>query len=127
MKVLLYKCENELAPIGGPFGYLYSIKKYRDDINDSELLFKEKDWKYNKSIIDKIVGHLVYPNSRSARNIYFTLSKRFPNKVEMLNKYDIVHFHSTEDMFRERKNLSKYNGIVVLTSHSPKVSYKDLF
>lgn len=125
MKALLYKCEDELAPIGGPFGYLYSIKKYRDEIGDKEICFKTNEWKYNKTLFDRIIGRIRYPRSIQARNIYFTFHKNAPNMLEELNNYDIVHFHSTEDMFRERENLKSYKGLVVLTSHSPKVSYKE--
>ena len=37
-----------------------------------------------------------------------------------------MHFHSTQEMFLERKNLENFKGIVVLTSHSPKVAYKEI-
>ncbi|SFG80536.1 glycosyltransferase family 4 protein [Oribacterium sp. WCC10] len=125
MKILLYKCEDELAPVGGPFGYLYNVKKYRDEIGDNEILFKKNVWKYNKNFFDKIIGRLEFPHSAHARHIYSIFKKKVPNMLTEFNNYDIVHFHTTEDMFRERENLKSYNGLVVLTSHSPKVTYKE--
>lgn len=37
-----------------------------------------------------------------------------------LNQYDVVHFHNVKDMYESRTSLESYQGIVVLTSHSPK-------
>lgn len=51
------------------------------------------------------------------------VSKRAP--VD-LSKYDLVHFHSTEDMYYVRGELERYTGKVVLTSHSPCAYHKEL-
>ena len=126
MKILIYKCEDELAPIGGPSGYLYSIKQYRDKINDLDLFFKKDDWKFEKNIIDKIIARLRYSYSEQARNLFTVFHKRIDDREKDFNQYDMIHFHTTEEMYLERNNLKGYKGVVVLTSHSPKVAYKEI-
>lgn len=126
MKILIYKCEDELAPIGGPSGYLYSIKQYRDKINDLDLFFKKDDWKFEKNIIDKIIARLRYSYSAHARNLFTVFHKRIDDREKDFNQYDMIHFHTTQEMYLERNNLKGYKGVVVLTSHSPKVAYKEI-
>ena len=109
MKILIYKCEDELAPIGGPSGYLYSIKQYRDKINDLDLFFKKNDWKFKKNIIDKIIARLRYSYSEQARNIFTVFHKRIDDREKDFNQYDMIHFHTTEEMYLERNNLKGWH------------------
>lgn len=39
MKVLIYAFESELAPKGGPLGYLFNLKKAVDANNDDSITF----------------------------------------------------------------------------------------
>ena len=41
------------------------------------------------------------------------------DNTNFFNEYDVVHFHRTSDMYKQRKSLEKYKGIVLITSHSP--------
>ena len=126
MRVLIYKCEDELAPIGGPAGYLYNIKQYRDDKNDNEILFKNSKWRFQKNILEKIVSRLKYPWSEQARNLFAIFHRENYGSVNNFDGFDLVHFHTTHELYLERHNLDKYEGKVILTSHSPKVAYKEI-
>ena len=40
--------------------------------------------------------------------------------------YDVIHFHTTLEMYKNRKSLKNYSGVVVLTSHTPMVTHKEI-
>lgn len=127
MKVLVFLEENKLSPRGGPYGvgyyYYYEMKKRGDkclsflsgDIK-SELLRKngQKITRYFPSVLNKM--------QRSIRQI-ISIRRMFKNNNSIptidYSQYDIIHFHTTLDLYKERKNLENYNGIVILSSHSP--------
>ena len=45
MKTLIYFFEKYISPSGGPSGYLYNLKKRRDELSDNEIVFlNEKDF-----------------------------------------------------------------------------------
>lgn len=44
-----------------------------------------------------------------------------------LNHYDIVHFHSTLDMYNARDSLKGYHGKVLLSSHSPTLLSSEIY
>lgn len=49
------------------------------------------------------------------------------NKVDVdITQYDAIHFHKTEDMYLCRESLERYDGKVILTSHTPCVPYKEI-
>jgi glycosyltransferase involved in cell wall biosynthesis len=49
------------------------------------------------------------------------------NSLVDFNDYDIVHFHSTLDMYNVRDSLKKFDGKVILTSHSPELKSKEAY
>ena len=125
MKELIYLDENALSPAGGPLGVGYYIneeaKKAGDDCIEfikSNPKVKEKEGKQKKILykfprLTKIV--------RSVRHIKDYRNMLYSPSVEMnkFDDYDVVHFHTTSDMYKQRKNLENYKGVVLLTSHSP--------
>lgn len=124
MKALIYFPRNMLQPKGGPAGYLYNlyseISKVRDDFY---LLPDEFDITENKKL-----RNIMPDRIKDIRRLLYILKtlKRHKKPAVDLNDYDIIHFHSTEEMFYAREALKDYHGITVLTSHTPCVLYKEL-
>lgn len=130
MRTLIYYKTENLKPIGGPSGYLYNLYQEIKSNKDKELFFLDQS-NTRISIIDKILRILYRcycrvicrnPRIRFLKNVLFW-SKT--SGIVNLEKYDAVHFHSTLDMYSERRQLNKYKGIVILTTHSPTVFYKE--
>lgn len=143
MKILIWDLEIPLVNKGGPSGYLFNIKEYLDNEYKgrkeiyflSELLFDKNKINSNNS--------LSKPQSRKD-DLYLKL-KPFLNKLKLvkilktykvfsiwykilsksviknldLNEFDIIHFHSSVCLLRASNILKGYNGIKILTTHSP--------
>ena len=110
MKVLIYKYISDLKPVGGSCGYCFNIYQelLRRDIKSIEFVSSSKPENKKKS------------NSLSK---YFSsfFGQLFSKETDDLdyNLYDVIHFHSTKELYRCRKKLKKYKGKVILTTHSP--------
>lgn len=132
MKVLIYAFESELAPKGGPLGYLFNLKKAVDANNDDSITFIKDDFKYKK-VKQKINGiknvwlrKVLVQFKLLAKYWLLLYGKKHTSQVD-LSKFDIVHFHSTFDMYSVRDSLVNYQGKVVLTSHSPTLLSKEIY
>lgn len=125
MKILIFLEEDKLAPIGGPLGVGYHILQTIKHENICNIHFlpgnaqkqaketAQKKWLYKHKLLTRIV--------RSLRHIAeYNRMINHPNDIsDFLNQYDIVHFHSTMDMYKHRLSLKKYKGKVLISSHSP--------
>lgn len=133
MKVLIYLEEDRIAPVGGPLGVGYHIHQavqkngidYIDflpaNVQKMKKESSQKKWLYKHKRLTKIV--------RSVRHI-MEYNKMFNSPLdnsEFLNQYDIVHFHRTSDMYKQRKSLENYKGKVIVTSHSPVPLAQELY
>ncbi len=130
MKVLIYFSLSKLAPIGGPSGYLYGLKKALDNLHNEKITIdflhenvsptknelKSIAKRNHKPIVKQAVK--IYRSLRGARTLNMILTKQSSPKVN-LNDYDVIHFHSTKDYYLLRDALKEYRGITILTSHSP--------
>ncbi|OWP83730.1 hypothetical protein BWK59_08915, partial [Flavobacterium davisii] len=47
------------------------------------------------------------------------------NNIDV-NQYEVIHFHTTFDLYRYKKYLDNFKGKIVLTSHSPKLPHQEL-
>lgn len=133
MKVLLFRKAEALKPVGGPEGYLYNIKVMKDSLKDSEICFLSNN-KFGSSLNYLILRTLYLLKRKLSKertkneavwgieNVIW--KSKISGQVD-LKPFDVVHFHETCEMFAQKKNLEKYNGIVILTSHSPKVLFKE--
>lgn len=126
MKVLIYYNINNLAPIGGPSGYLYGLKQSLKELNDTDIVidFLQGN-KSNNKIKKNLVNHKVltkllkvYRSINKIKTINKILTRQEVANLD-LNQYDIIHFHTTKDYYCLRSELEKYKGKIVLTSHSP--------
>lgn len=135
MKVLIYFNKNELAPTGGPKGYLYNL--YNELVNENIdcIDFLDIDITNNESIktkiqnkipkrVKRIIKKVAGKSEYNYIKIFLSNSKR--ESVVDLNKYDIVHFQSAMSMYNTQDSLKNYKGLVLLTSHSPKAAFKEI-
>lgn len=114
--LLIYFPQNKLAPKGGPAGYLHSLTgQLKKEGFEFELLPNVED-SYVEGFRDKIPKRL--KDFRRALKACVLHRASIEPAVDF-NKYDIIHFHSTEDLYLCRKALESYKGKVILTSHSP--------
>lgn len=124
MKLIFYP-ENRLAPIGGPAGYLYNLKKGLEGrANDVAFLPAVADAYTDNSFLRRIVPHRLMEKRRLRNALRLPHAKSVvPNEYY---DYEVIHFHETKSMYLCRDFLEHYTGKVVLTSHSPCVYHKEL-
>ncbi len=130
MKVLIFRKENLLKPIGGPSGYLYNLRKGLDSIEFEDVEISFLPAEYEPQNLKK--------NAKQSNNFFvkkmlyfFRMYKHIKRVISCLGQikkspvkfddFDIVHFHSTMEMYGVRKELEHYKGKVLLTSHSPQL------
>lgn len=129
-KILIYKEEHKLKPIGGPVGYLYNLRQELGNKKNSNIDFitcENSSFKQEriKKIIPKRMKNLIAGIYR--RQLFGRLLSNAPKISSVdLSGYDIVHFHSTLDMYKVKDSLESYSGIVVLTTHCPKAPHLEI-
>ena len=135
MKVLIFMDKTKLAPTGGPVGYCYNIKEYIDCYgSDVEIHFlnesEESKPASNKKGLKAILLKFLNKHARWFMNYRFyngIINKnQHAVKIDDINSYDFIHFHTTLDLYRERKELDGYTGKVIITSHSPIPSHMEI-
>ncbi len=129
--VLIYFNEYHLKPIGGPAGYLYNLKNELDNkkITNVHFISGEDKNKKKKELLHrmpKIMQRGYYFIVR-IKNRKYLLSNHEKRSVVDLKKYDIIHFHSTISLYKCKDSLKDYKGKVILTSHSPKPMFLELY
>ena len=130
MKTLIYFYEDFMKPSGGPSGYLYNLKKRRDELGDKEIVFlSKKEFRRpvlygSRNRLHKLFGtdKTLPENARRVEQVIYESEMNGPFD---LNEYDIVHFHNTFDLYSQKKNLENFKGKVLLTSHTPMVPHKE--
>lgn len=132
MSVLIYYHSDQLAPRGGPAGYLYNLRlglgdhspvSFLPDLPMSSLQWQQKVKKWPGNIRDfaaalhhkKMYSDLL-DDTGDHRSLY----------ESTFDKYDMIHFHSTYTMFRVRDSLRDYRGQVLLTSHCPQPLHTEI-
>lgn len=131
-KILIYLNKEELKPCGGPIGYNYNLFQEFKKRNISNIFYlngKKGNFSSVKSVIDKIRPKIIrdiVSIIKSIINKIIILYSPNKNAVVNINQYDIIHFHSTVDIYRCKNDLKHYNGKVVLTSHSPTLPSKEM-
>ena len=132
-KVLIYLYKDNLAPVGGHYGYNYNLNCQLEKMNVRNIHFietnKGNNEKYNqglKNISNKYIKLFLIILKNIIRKGQLFWGRNHYAVVD-LNQYDIVHFQSTYWMYVCRDSLKDYKGKVVLTSHSPTLLSKEVF
>ena len=124
---------SELAAVGGPRGYVYNLKTELDKSECANICFiesgREKINKYKNKIENLKSGKFkrFLVTLKSIVKHWLLLHGRHHNAIVDINEYDVVHFHSTLDMYAARDSLKNYCGKVALTSHSPTLLSKEIY
>lgn len=129
MKILIYADKNKLKPIGGPYGYLFNLAKGIESENISDIHFLNENDNIEEHS-NKPFGIVMNKKVKNSLWIYYYISKALlgngNESTEDFERYDAIHFHSTVDLYNNRKKLEHYKGRVILTSHSPKAFYLEV-
>lgn len=134
MDSLIFYREDALKPVGGPAGYLYNIKKIRDEQKDKNIHFLTGNYKESSlgylikysMFVPRIILSRIIKENDAILNVRKVIYKsKISGRIE-LNKYSAIHFHSVLDLYSQKKNLENYKGKIIFTSHSPKTFYKEL-
>lgn len=119
-RVLMWMSESELKPVGGPSGYLYNIYQHKLSNEDVQISFLPPA--KVKNVRRKSVMNLLKERFRNFEFIALInyLLKKIEDPVNIdFSSLDVIHFHDTISLFRAREIINKFQGIVILTSHSP--------
>lgn len=134
MKVLVYLSETELKPQGGPFAVGYYYKQEQDKRKENFIEFLPG----SKTIMAKkrSLGHRLltllpscinqmYWDNKQAKSLKNFVDYPKPYADIDFKEYDIIHFHSSFHLYREKNKLKDYKGIVILQTHSPLPQYQE--
>ncbi len=139
MKVLIW---NEVIKerSGGPPSYLYNLKKsvelnqlqnniyfFYDILKNDSLYDLTQD--KNSSLIGflkKNISKRLLGNLKISKYIKWLEDYKNQKQLVDFNQFDLIHFHSTFDLYRNLFFLKNYKGKVLLSSHSPKIYFKEI-
>ena len=127
MKILVFLEEEKLTPKGGPYavGYYYyqEMKRRGESVMDFIHINSEAESQHSRysRLASKLPSFLlsIVHTIRISKAVNNLLDGPSDTIDIDLNKYDILQFHDTRSMFRYRKQLTEYKGLVLLQSHSP--------
>ncbi len=137
-KVLIYATLEDLKPKGGPSGYLHNLIDYFSSGKSNEInieFLKNQDKRLSDySNVNLNITKLVFSNKLIRRylklvNIYIPfytyIKMRFSIGDSRISPYEFIHFHSTREMYQNRKILKdKY---IILQSHSPVPIHQEMY
>lgn len=120
INVLIWRTIPTIKPYGGPDGYLYNIyNSLKNEVVENLNIDFLPTLNSKKTLRSKLY-EFMYKRSKYFRYYYFQrlLFKSTNHRID-LSKYDFIHFHDTTSLFIARYDLEKFNGKVLLTTHSP--------
>lgn len=122
--------EGLLEKRGGPIGYNYALKTQLEKMGVKNIEYipspkRNKKKSKRSNIRTTWYGKILKLIRDFCRTFWELYGKSKKAEVD-LNQYDVVHFHSTKEMFLVKDSLKDYKGTVILTTHSPEVYYKEL-
>lgn len=129
-KVLIWDARIPLKNCGGPSGYLFQIKvQLLDEPNDQIYFLSDYLPIIEEPLSDKYktVSNIsnfsnFFRVIRHIFSVYRLTHHPFPKELLdniNLNEFTHIHFHVSLDYYNARHLLRKYQGVIILTSHSP--------
>lgn len=129
-QVLIWDLNFKLKNSGGPAGYLYNIKTYIDtQVKESHITFLSEIYSKSQQIKNskiaektkRINNWFLQPLTDIYRTLRFLRNKSNREILQFvdLSSFDVIHFHSSIDLYLASDIISEYKGIILLTSHSP--------
>lgn len=135
MKTLIFMKESDLRPAGGPAGFCYNILQEikRQKIDDIEFLPSDTEKRVKQIGLYRKITKWI-PGWLNAAQIAVRRKMEYQRMIEAptvhpidFSSYDVIHFHSTISLYKHRKDLEKYRGKVILTTHSPVPQHQEIF
>lgn len=124
MNCLIYFDVSNLAPVGGPAGYLYGLKQGLDEIGCKQIEFLSTQSR-TKSVVKSMNASFVKVLGKAA--VYSRAIGPMNHRAKVnIDRYDFVHFHVVKDMYEARDSLNEYKGNVLFTPHSPCAPYSEV-
>lgn len=123
IEILEYINIHALRPTGGPVGYVYELYK-ADNLNGNKLSYL--DIPTNNGVLKNNTAGFIKDIIRKIWYLKIILIGRRCDVIES-NEYDIIHFHTTLDLYNNRRSVQRFNGKTVLTSHSPTLASKEIY
>ena len=119
---------------GGPSTYLYNLKQELNSSNFpidylSDILSiqsQKTDLPKGKRDSTRVPNFLLKV-FRYLRSLKYALNGYSPIEYILqidLNDYKAIHFHSTHDLIKARKQIKDYKGKIILTTHTPCPPYQ---
>lgn len=126
-KILIWNTFPLLERAGGPSTYLYHLREYFRSDDQLEVTFlRDRDevavassGPAKKSFIPKRLRDFVRVNQNLSRGLHGYNQPTAGLQSSDLSVYDLIHFHSTVELYQAIPLLENYQGKVVLTSHTP--------
>lgn len=128
MKTLIYWATDELEPVGGPRGYLYNLRSGLGDCKQVDFLPPAHP--SGRAEKPKLRKKLAKCAPLRDLHLLLKLSGMRSRSVDApvdFSQYDIVHFHSTADMYSCRRFLDDFDGVCLLTSHTPCAPHEEFY
>lgn len=120
MKILEYVNEDKVKPIGGPCGYVYNLAKDFPTKDDNIFFNTQTEVSSKIQKLKKYFPNAIVEVAKALKETKFVKKiLEGDETISKMNDYDIIHFHSAFDLERCKNALSKYNGKIVLTIHTP--------
>lgn len=130
--ILIWNTFPLLERAGGPSTYLFHLRNFLKNnpsplnitfLTNNEFYKNKYKTQPQKSIVPQIVRDFVRVNQNLKRSIE-SYKKPISNPVlEMLDTYDVIHFHSTVELYQAIPLIKNFKGTIALTSHTPMAPY----
>lgn len=125
-KVLVYFNERYLAPKGGPAAVCYYYQQEQKKRGDGIFEFLQDNKEMSSS--NKKMPFSTIINDLHSLGATIKILYTKPRGVKYnLNSYNLIHFHSTDSLYRARTSLEQYKGLILLQSHSPEPRGREMF
>lgn len=121
MKIAIMNYAGKSPNRGGPAGYLNNLYTGAEKIHNFPDFLHVEDFDTPKTIAteqQKKKTNNKFITCIKELAYFFVLGKRAKDSGIDFDKYDLIHVHSSQDVYYLRK-FCKYRGRIVLTSHRP--------